>query len=71
VLLLNLSEEHVDWHGGAERYATDKLKLAELAVQGRIIANFSNTLLAGKLEKFPGVIWFNHDEKWQACGDSV
>ena len=71
VLLLNLSEEHVDWHGGAERYATDKLKLAELAVHGRIIANFSNTLLARKLEKFPGVIWFNHDEKWQACGDSV
>ena len=71
VLLLNLSEEHVDWHGGAERYAADKLKLAELARQGRIIANFASSMLAGKLEKYPGVIWFNHEEKWQARGDGV
>lgn len=71
VLLLNLSEEHVDWHGGAERYAADKLKLAELAGQGRIIANFTNTMLAGKLESYPGVIWFNHEEKWQARADGV
>jgi UDP-N-acetylmuramoylalanine--D-glutamate ligase len=71
VMLLNLSEEHVDWHGGAERYAADKLKLAELAGQGRIIANFANSMLVGKLEEFPGVIWFNHEEKWRARGDGV
>ena len=71
VMLLNLSEEHVDWHGGAERYAADKLKLAELIGTGRIIANFSNTLLAGKLEEYPGVIWFNHEGKWQADENSV
>ena len=71
VMLLNLSEEHVDWHGGADRYTADKLKLAELARQGRIIANFENTMLAGKLEKYPGVIWFNHEGKWQADEDSV
>jgi len=71
VMLLNLSEEHVDWHGGAERYAADKLKLAELAGQGRIIANFANSMLVGKLEEFPGVIWFNHEEKWWARGDGV
>ena len=71
VMLLNLSEEHVDWHGGAERYAADKLKLAELAGKGRIIANFANSMLVGKLEEFPGVIWFNHEEKWWAGGDGV
>ena len=70
-LLLNLSEEHVDWHGGAERYAADKLKLAELTGAGRIIANFLNTLLVGKLEEYPGVIWFNHEGKWQADENSV
>jgi UDP-N-acetylmuramoylalanine--D-glutamate ligase len=65
-LLLNLSDEHLDWHGGAERYRADKLKLADLAARGRLIANFSDPRLVEQLKQYPGVIWFNHKEAWQA-----
>jgi len=71
VLLLNLSEEHVDWHGGVKRYTADKLRLAELAGQGRIIANFANPVLVEKLQKFHDMTWFNHVETWQAGNSSV
>jgi UDP-N-acetylmuramoylalanine--D-glutamate ligase len=70
-LLLNLSAEHVDWHGGAERYRDDKLKLVELAAGGRVIVNFADAVLVEKLAKLPALTWFNHDETWRAYEDSV
>ena len=70
-LLLNLSEEHVDWHGGLERYAQDKLRLAELAKKGRVIANFADRSLAEKLLDCPRLSWFNHENTWQANENSV
>lgn len=70
-LLLNLSDEHVDWHGGVDRYQSDKLKLASLTANGRLIANFSDTTLVQKLKGYTGVVWFNHAETWRACGDGV
>ena len=30
-MINNLYEEHLDWHGTRERYAADKLALAEVA----------------------------------------
>jgi len=65
-VLLNLSEEHVDWHGGVERYGDDKLKLVELADEGRVIANFADAALAERLMGKADVIWFNHEKTWQA-----
>ena len=59
-VLLNLSEEHLDWHHGLEHYRADKLKLAQLAVNGRIIANFSDSVLTEGLKSFDNVTWFNH-----------
>jgi len=70
-MLLNLSEEHVDWHGGVERYASDKLRLAELAGNGRVIANFTDATLAGRLENQQNVVWFNHQASWQASEGGV
>lgn len=70
-MFLNLSEEHVDWHGGAEQYTADKLKLAELAFGGRIIANFADPVLVEKLSGDRSVIWFNHEETWQARQNTV
>jgi len=63
-LLLNISDEHVDWHGGIQRYRADKLKLAELAGDGRVIANFSDALLTEKLTEKAGISWFNHENSW-------
>ncbi len=70
-LLLNLSDEHVDWHGGAERYGTDKLKLAELAGKGRVIANFADPALVESLTEHPGILWFNQSETWQSRDGGV
>jgi UDP-N-acetylmuramoylalanine--D-glutamate ligase len=70
-VLLNLSEEHIDWHHGLERYWADKLKLARLATDGRLIANYSDQTLREKLKDHPDVIWFNKTGNWQAATDSV
>ncbi len=71
VLLLNLSDEHVDWHGSAERYASDKLKLAELARGGQVIANYADKVLVEKLAQINDVKWFNKDKTCRAYRNSV
>lgn len=63
-LLLNLTDEHVDWHHGFEQYQADKLRLAELVGDGCLIANFSDPVLTGKLAGKTAITWFNHDETW-------
>jgi UDP-N-acetylmuramoylalanine--D-glutamate ligase len=63
-LLLNLTTEHIDWHGDLEQYQADKLRLAELAGEGRIIANFTDPILFEKLRDNPAVTWFNHADTW-------
>jgi len=58
-LLLNLSDEHLDWHGGAEAYRRDKLRLATLAPEGRRVVNAGDPALVEALADLPGVTWFN------------
>jgi UDP-N-acetylmuramoylalanine--D-glutamate ligase len=70
-VLLNLSEEHLDWHRGLEHYREDKLKLAKLAAGGRIIANFSDRVLTESLKSFRNLTWFNQTGNWQAGKDHV
>ncbi len=70
-VLLNLSEDHLDWHRGFENYRADKLRLAELASGGRIIANFSDKVLNQNLRKYPDITWFNMVCDWQAGADYV
>ncbi len=71
VVLLNVSEEHLDWHQGFESYIADKLRLIELAVDGRVIANFSDKLLRKHLKHHAGMVWFNKPGKWQATKTGV
>lgn len=70
-LLLNLSEEHVDWHGSVERYISDKLRLAKLASAGQVIANFSDETLKQRLQTQQNIVWFNQPTSWQACEGGV
>ena len=70
-VLLNLSEEHIDWHGGLQRYHSDKLKLARLACDGHVIANHADEILLGALEDDEAVTWFNHTGGWSADRNSV
>lgn len=58
-LLLNLSPEHLDWHGGVENYLRDKLRLAELTTRGGLIANAADPLLQKKFIKHSAIHWFN------------
>jgi len=71
VVLLNLSEDHLDWHRGIENYRADKMRLAQLASNGQIIANFSDKTLNESLKNHPDVTWFNKPGNWQAMGNSV
>jgi UDP-N-acetylmuramoylalanine--D-glutamate ligase len=70
-VLLNISQEHLDWHRGFENYRVDKLRLAELASNGRVIVNFSDSLLRECLSNHAGVTWFNRTGHWQASKDIV
>lgn len=70
-VLLNISEDHLDWHRGFENYRSDKLRLAELARDGRVIANFADEELKKKLMGSPGVTWFNFVTQWVAGNDYV
>jgi UDP-N-acetylmuramoylalanine--D-glutamate ligase len=69
--LLNISEDHLDWHRGFENYRADKLRLAELACDGRVIANFADDELKKSLMGSPGVTWFNFITQWVAGNDYV
>ena len=64
-VLLNISEDHLDWHQGYENYKADKLRLAHLTSGGKVIANFSDKVLKQKLEDHPGMTWFNNPGGWQ------
>jgi len=61
-VLLNLSSEHLDWHGGEAAYRRDKLRLAELAGDRLVVANAADPVLHAALAGKPRVTWFNdHD----------
>jgi len=70
-VLLNISEDHLDWHRGFDNYRADKLRLAELARDGRVIANFADKLLNQGVKRSPAVTWFNVVTQWVAGKDYV
>lgn len=70
-VLLNITDEHLDWHRGVENYRTDKLRLAQLVSSGRVIANFSDGVLNERLKLCPGMMWFNKTGTWQAGKSGV
>ncbi|RPH97262.1 MAG: UDP-N-acetylmuramoyl-L-alanine--D-glutamate ligase [Lysobacterales bacterium] len=58
-VILNLSPEHLDWHGSEERYRHDKLRLADLAGDRPIVANGADPLLRHVLSPRQNIRWFN------------
>jgi len=70
-VILNLSDEHIDWHGNSARYREDKLRLAELAHGGHLIVNMDDSLLVESIKQGPRVSWFNQRDGWQATGGGV
>lgn len=60
--ILNLTDEHLDWHGGTVAYQHDKLRLASLCGGAPLIVNHADELLARRLRGQPNLVWFGHEE---------
>lgn len=58
-VILNLSPEHLDWHGGVEVYMRDKLHLAELTAKGGLVVNAADALLTKRFGNVETAGWFN------------
>lgn len=58
-LILNLSPEHLDWHGNEANYRRDKLRLAALASGGHMLVNAADAGLASYFQSSTDVVWFN------------
>ncbi len=57
--VLNLSDEHLDWHGDAATYRRDKLRLLSLAPEGRRLINAGDPHLLNETRGLPGLETFN------------
>lgn len=70
-IVLNVYPEHLDWHGGHQRYVEDKLSLVTAASPRVAVLNAAIPELT-RLD-LPGieVRWFNHPQGWHLRGDEV
>ena len=58
-VILNLSSDHLDWHGDEQTYRDDKLRLVTLAGRRPLIANASDPVLSAALSGRSNTEWFN------------
>ena len=70
-LVLNLFPEHLDWHGGDERYFADKLALVEQAQPGIAVLNAADPRLAGLAAGERAWRWFNRGDGWHPRGSGL
>ncbi|MCK7594959.1 UDP-N-acetylmuramoyl-L-alanine--D-glutamate ligase [Pseudomarimonas salicorniae] len=63
-VVLNLYPEHLDWHGGVERYYADKLALVTRASPRRVVLNHRDARLRELGVSLPGVTWFGREDGW-------
>ena len=65
----NLFEEHLDWHGSRERYAADKLALADVAE--RVLVNAQQDELVARLATHPRCSTFGDVSGWSATSTTI
>lgn len=70
-VVLNLFPEHLDWHGGEQRYVADKLALVTEAAPRIAVLNAADSRLAALSLPRSTVVWFNHRQGWHLRGDVV
>lgn len=69
--VLNLSPEHLDWHGDEETYYRDKLRLVHSANPDLAVLNAADARLMARSEGFERRALFNHRGFWHARGHEV
>jgi len=70
-VILNLSSEHLDWHGGEQAYRQDKLRLAELAAGSVMVANAADPVLVKALSSHSNISWFNSEAAIHVAGCGI
>jgi UDP-N-acetylmuramoylalanine--D-glutamate ligase len=70
-VMLNLSEDHLDWHGSERMYRRDKLRLVELAGDSPVIVNAADPVLVDALSACTGITWFNSAAGIHVEGSSI
>lgn len=68
-VITNLHEEHLDWHGTRERYAADKLALADAAQT--LIVNALQPELMARTAKHPRRIMFGDASTWHVRDGAI
>jgi UDP-N-acetylmuramoyl-L-alanine---L-glutamate ligase len=69
--VLNLSPEHLDWHGDEESYYRDKLKVISDGHADLAVLNAADARLMSHAEGIERRTLFNHRGFWHARGASV
>lgn len=69
--VLNISDEHLDWHQGRENYQHDKLRLADLAPDSLLVANHKDPMLRRHFLARPNVSWFDDPQAIHSQGRAV
>lgn len=70
-VLLNLSVEHLDWHGSIAAYRRDKLRLANLCKNRVLVLNAADPVLVDELSELQTACWFNSDLGIHVSGSQV
>jgi UDP-N-acetylmuramoylalanine--D-glutamate ligase len=68
-VMTNLYEEHLDWHGSPERYAADKLKLAD--VSRTLVVNAGQSELLARTAAHPRRVMFGDDAGWHVRDSAI
>ena len=58
--VLNISDEHVDWHQGRDNYRRDKLRLTDMVRADNLVVNHADAELRSHCEGLEKVCWFEH-----------
>ena len=67
-VVTNVFPEHLDWHGGEQRYVDDKLSLVTAARPRVAVLNAADPRLAALATGDADVRWFNHGDGWHMRG---
>jgi UDP-N-acetylmuramoylalanine--D-glutamate ligase len=69
--VLNLSPEHLDWHGDEAAYYRDKLKVVANGTADLAVLNAADARLMEHTQHLASRAFFNHPDHWHGRGNEV